>query len=364
MRETTTLGTFCKRSFLRSSVKGGLAALAVLGFVVSAHATEELNVIGWCDITDPKLNRPFEEKHDVRINIKTHEDPAVAQTIIEQSAPGDWDVFHTDATLVATHVASGLLAELDPNDFPMDDIFSQVRRPELHFVDGKLYAMPDVFGWNTIAYNRDKVDPEDIKSYQIMWNPEYKGRIAIWDFYVQIMQNVGLALGIKPADIDMSNLPSIEEKLYALKENAGVIGDIVSIQTALAIGDVDIVVGGGQWIVTGLLDDNPALDWIVPDEGGIFYLESIAILESSTKKDLAREYVKYVLSPEGQARFAINSCGIAMPANSQATLSDDEKALLRWDKKDSYLGNSYINQYYDQEIDAAMVDIWAKFLQK
>ena len=341
-----------------------LLVVTALAFSSSAYATEELNVIGWCDITDSELNGPFEEKFDVKINIKTHEDPAVAQTIIEQSAPGDWDVFHTDATLIPTHVERGLLAELDPDDFPWDSIFPGVQQRDLHFINGKLYAVPDVFGWNTMAFNGDRVDPEDIKSYQVMWDPKYKGRIAIWDFYVQIMQNVGLALGIKPADIDISDLPSIESKLLELKDNVGVIGDIVTIMTALAVGDVDIVVGGGQWIVTGLLDENPALDWVVPDEGGIFYLESIAILEGSNKKELAREYVMYLMSPEGQARFSMNSCGIAMPANSKAALTDADKALLRWDNKDTYLANSHINQYYDQETDEAMLDVWARFLQK
>ena len=343
----------------------GIVAVAafVLNITGTARATEDLNVIGWCDITDPELNGPFEEAFDVRINVKVHEDPAVAQTLIEQSAPGDWDVFHTDATLVPTHVEAGLLAELDPNDFPLDDIFPQVLRRDLHFVDGKLYAVPDVFGWNTVAYNSDRVDAADIRSYDIAWNPKYEGRIAVWDFYVQIMQNVGLAMGLAPDEITMDNLGEVEERLLAMKKNVGVIGDIATIQTALATGDADIVLGGGQWIVTGLQEENPELDWIVPEEGGIFYLESVGVVASSEKQELAREYVKYLTSAVGQGRFAMNSCGMAMPANSKAELTDDEKALLRWDQKDGFLEDSHINHYYDQELDAAMVDAWARFLQ-
>lgn len=340
-----------------------IVAIVALGFAGPSHATEDLNVIGWCDIADPKLNRPFEEAFDVRINIKTHEDPALAQTIIEQSAPGDWDVFHTDATLVPTHVEAGLLAELDPEDFPLDDIFPQVLRRDLHFVDGKMYAVPDVFGWNTIAYNSERVGPDEITSYSVAWNPKYEGRIAVWDFYVQIMQNVGLAIGLAPDQITMENLPQVEEKLLAMKQNVGVIGDIATVQTALATGDADIVMGGGQWIVAGLQDENPALDWVVPDEGGSFYLESVGVVASSTKQDLAKEYVKYLISAVGQGRFAMNSCYSSMPANSMAELSDEERAMLRWDQKDQYLQASYITHYYDQQLDSAMTDAWARFLQ-
>ena len=362
MKATVKIKGTCRHITRLVTYSAAVAALT-LGFLGTTHATEDLNVIGWCDITDPKLNGPFEEAFDVRINIKTHEDPAVAQTIIEQSAPGDWDVFHTDATLVPTHVEAGLLAELDPADFPLDDIFPQVLRRDLHFVDGKLYAVPDVFGWNTVAYNSERVDPEDIKSYNVAWNPDYEGRIAVWDFYVQIMQNVGLAMGLAPDEITMENLPAVEEKLLAMKKNVGVIGDVATVQTALATGDADIVLGGGQWIVTGLQDENPALDWIVPEEGGIFYLESVGVVASSQKQDLAREYVKYLISAAGQGRFAMNSCGMAMPANSMAELSDEERVTLRWNQKDQFLQASHINHYYDQELDSAMIDAWARFLQ-
>ena len=132
------------------------------------------------------------------------------------------------------------------------------------------------------------------------------------------MQNVGLAMGLAPDEITMDNLAEVEERLLAMKRNVGVVGDIATIQTALATGDADIVLGGGQWIVTGLQEENPALDWTVPEEGGIFYLESVGIVASSEKKELANEYVKYLISAAGQGRFAMNSCGMAMPANSKA----------------------------------------------
>jgi len=344
----------------------GMAIMAatIAGIGGTATAQDSLNIIGWCDITDPALNRPFEEEHGVRINIKTHEDPAVAQTLIEQSTPGDWDIFHTDATMVPTHVERGLLAELDPADFPLDDLFPQVTREDLHFVDGKMYAVPDLFGWNTMAFNGATVDPADVASYAVMWDPDYQGRIAVWDFYVQIIQNVALAMGIPPVDVTMDDLPAIEERLMALKDNVGVVGDVATLQTALATGDVDIVVGGGQWIVTGLLEENPDLDWIVPEEGGIFYIESIGILADSENKELALEYLKYVISAEGQARFAMNNCGINMPANASAALTEAEKATIRWESADDSLAASHLNHYYDQELDQAMLDMWARFLQR
>ncbi len=36
-------------------------------------AGQELNVLTWCDHTDPDLLRPFEQKHKVRINMKEYD---------------------------------------------------------------------------------------------------------------------------------------------------------------------------------------------------------------------------------------------------------------------------------------------------
>ena len=43
-----------------------------------AKAAEELNVPTWCDHTDPDLLQPFEQKHNVRINMKEYDGTGVA----------------------------------------------------------------------------------------------------------------------------------------------------------------------------------------------------------------------------------------------------------------------------------------------
>jgi len=42
----------------------------------------------------------------------------------------------------------------------------------------------------------------------------------------------------------------------------------------------------------------------IPDEGGLQWTESMSIVSSSTKKDLAKAFIQYASSPEGQIRSA------------------------------------------------------------
>ena len=330
----------------------------------SGLAAGELNVLGWCDIDDPATIAGFEEQFDVRVNVKVHEDPGVAQAIMEQSAPGDWDVLYTDAGYVPAHAASGLLAELDPADYPWDDIFADVRREDFHYVDGKLYGVPVKLGWNTLSYDSSKVDPNDMKSLSIMWSDKYAGEIALWDFYVLIIQIVATGIGIEPVDITEDDFPAIREKLRVLKANSSVIGDIVAVQTAMATGEATIVLGAGDWMAVGLREENPAVSWEVPIEGGSYYVTSLSVLESSERKDLATEFLKYFAGPEGNRALSINNpCFWGVPVNQKVALTDEEKDFLSWSKQEEYIARSFINLYYDAELDRAMQDLWTEFLQ-
>ncbi|MEM7132638.1 MAG: PotD/PotF family extracellular solute-binding protein [Chloroflexota bacterium] len=173
---------------------------------------------------------------------------------------------------------------------------------------------------------------------------------------------VAIALGMKPRDITAKTLPEIWEKLFELKDNAGLVGDIVQVQTALATGDVDIIAGGGEFTVSVLNAENPALDWVLPVEGGVRWMQAIGVFADSQRQELATEFVKYIVSPDGQARLATSSCYWAMPANSQASLTDEEKTLLRWDEQPGFLANSFPYYIPDAELDAQMLDIWTEFL--
>lgn len=351
----------------RTIVVAVASALALVGVACGGGGdggggTTELNALVWCDHTDPELLRPFEEANGVKVNVKDYEGTGVALGILEQSQPGDWDVFVVDSVDVPRVAEAGWLAELNPDDFPWDDFFPAVRMPEMHYVDGKLYAVPEKFGYNVISYNGEKVEPEDMRDLESLWDPKYKGRIAIYDYYIPLMELVAISLGMEPSAITEDDLPAIAERLAALKEQAALTGDVVTTQTALATGEVDIIVGGGEFVTAGLEAENPALDWVLPDQGGIRWQQAIGVVATSEKKDLATKFVQYIVSPEGQARLATSSCYWAMPANSKAPLTEEQKAILRWDEQPTFIENSHPYFIPDPELDKAMLDVWTEFL--
>ena len=345
----------------------GVSVIAVGGLAFSqvSQAADELNALVWCDHTDPALIEPFEKKHGVKVNLKEYEGTGAALAIVEQSRPGDWDVFVIDGVDVPRVAEAGLLAELPQSELPLDDVFEQVQMTDVTHRDDKMYAIMEKFGYNVISYNKSKVDPADMRDLATLWSDKYKGRIAVYDYYIPLMNLVALKMGMKPSDITADKLPAMREELFKLKDNSAMVGEVVSSTTALATGEADILIGGGEWAVAVMQAENPDLDWVLPDQGGILWSQSLAVFEDSQNKDLAIEFVKYVMSPEGQARLATSSCFWGMPANKKAggVLTAEQKAALRWDEQETFLANSYRYFIPDAELDAEMLDVWTEFLQ-
>jgi spermidine/putrescine transport system substrate-binding protein len=258
--------------------------------------------------------------------------------------------------------SAGHLAELKPADYPMADIFAEVQVPEFNGKDGKVYGVTEKFGYNCFSYNNQKVDPADMRKSAVMWDGKYAGRIAVYDYYNPVVAMVAIGLGIKPNALKAEDLPAIKEKLLAMKKQAALVGDVATVQNALVTGSADIVVGGGEYAVAGMMSENPALDWVLPDEGGVRWMQSLAIFKASKKQELATKFVQYILSPDGQARLATSACYWAMPANKNATLSDAQKKTLRWDEQPAFLAKSYHYLQLEESLDKAVQDVWTEFL--
>lgn len=343
----------------------GVSVLA-LSVLASPAMAQELNALVWCDHTDPELIRPFEEAHDVRVNLKVYEGTGAALSIIEQSQPGDWDVLVIDGIDVPRAVDAGILGPLPDEEMPLADIDETIRMDTQHRRDGVLYAVPEKYGYNTISFNNEAVPEAAMSDMSALWSDDYAGEIAIYDYYLPVIGMVAMGLGKTTADLTVDDLPDIREVLFKLKDNSKLTGDVVASQTALALGEVDILVGGGEWVTAGLSAENPALDWVLPEQGGVRWSQSIGVFADSEQPELAQEFVKYILSPEGQARLATSSCYWAMPANTKAAehLTASQKKALRWDEQPSYIANSQLYPAPDAALDAAMQDLWTQMLQR
>ncbi|MBX2884646.1 MAG: spermidine/putrescine ABC transporter substrate-binding protein [Granulosicoccus sp.] len=347
---------------------GALAAIAILSMVKTSPsiADDSINALVWCDHTDPEFIRPFEEANNVRVNLKEFEGTGAALSILEQSQPGDWDVLIIDGVDVANLADKGLLAPIPEESIPLDDMFPEVILEQQHKINDQWYGITELFGYNTIAYNKDKVDPADMLDMRSMWNGKYEGRIAVYDWHTPMIGLVALGLGKDTSGLSEDDLPEIKDTLSSLKQNAAQFTDVVASQTALATGEVDILFGGGEWITGVLSAEMPNLDWVLPEQGGLMWSQSVTILADAANPDMALKFMEYIVSPEGQAKLATSSCYWAMPANQRTGdfLNEQQRAALRWEQQKEYLSNVQLYPSVSADLDEKFEDAWIEMQQQ
>lgn len=351
-------------SALTRHIRASTLAAATLAILAASPAlSQDLNALIWCDHADPELLRPFEEANGIRVNVKEFEGTGAGLALVEQSQPGDWDVMVIDAIDVPRGVEKGLFEPLPEDQLPFADLFPEVKMDSSTVVDGQRYGITEKFGYNTIGFNNTKVDVADMQSLAALTDEKYKGRIAIYDYYLPVIGMAALSLGKNTDDLSDADLPAIRDVLIKMKANAKLVGEVTASQTALATGEVDILVGGGEWVTAGLARENPALDFSIPKEGAVLWSQALAMFKDSKNKDLALKFIQYVMSPEGQARLATSSCYWGMPANSKAALTEDEKKTLRFDEQPEFLARAQPYPAPDAELDKKMQDVWTEMLQ-
>src|SRR5262245_25148446 len=267
------------------------AATGAFLFVsVGLVAAQELNALIWCDHADPTLLQPFEDANHVKVNVKEFEGTGAGLAIVEQSQPGDWDVMVIDSIDVPRGVEKGLFEPLPEDKLPFANLFPEVKMDASTVVNGKRYGITEKFGYNTISFNNTKVDPADMQSLASLTGDKYKGRIAIYDYYLPVIGVAALALGKKTPELTEAELPAINAGLQKMKANDKPVGEIVASQTAMATCEVDIIVGGGELVTAGLGKDTPAMDLTIPKEGAVLWSQSLAIFKDSKNKDLALKF--------------------------------------------------------------------------
>lgn len=354
-----------------SATRSSLAlGLGILAFSVSAlavapaMAAQELNALVWCDNTDPALIEPFEKANDVKVNLKVYEGTGAGLSILDQSQPGDWDVMVIDSIDVQ-RIAKERFLPLAEDKLPLANQFSEVLMDDILVIDGDRYAVTEKWGFNAISYNSSAFSAEEVSTLEKLTDPKFKGRLAIYDYYLPVLGMAAVATGTPTKDFSEATLAPVKDLMLKLKANAKLVGEVSASQTALATGEVDVVVGAGEWVTAGLHAEDPNLDFVIPEEGGILWSQSLAILKDSQQADLALKFIQHVLSPEGQAALATSSCYWGMPAQKDAALNDEQKATLKFSSEQQAKDLAASNRYPapDEDLDKKMQDLWNDVLQ-
>lgn len=292
---------------LRTSVPAALAVSAVLLALSAAARAEEEKVLNLYTArhyqTDEALYTNFTKLTGIKINrIEGAEDPLL-ERIKSEGDKSPADVFIT--------VDAGRLWRAE-----QAGLFQPVKSKVLDSRIPAAYRDPDNtwFGFSArarvIAYNKGAVNPGDIKTYEDLADPKWKGRICARSaghvYMLSLLSSVIANDGEKEAEAWAKGVVS-----NLARDPKG--GDTDQLK-AVAAGECDIAITNTYYYVRLLKSDKPE-DRAVAEKLGIIWpnqngrgahmnISGGGLLKYAPHKENAIKFLEYLASDEAQAYFA------------------------------------------------------------
>ena len=355
---------------------GAAAAVSAIGGGLGgrpAQAAATLSYMCWEGYNDARIIDPFKAANDCDVTFDLIVDSPGGFAKLQAGASREVDVISSDMPWITRMGPAGLAAELDPKDY--EDVYAQFYdqfkppfRPLLN--EGKTIGVATRWGWVGPCVNTEVTKPEIWKSYDPVFDPKYKGKIAVMDWGDWPILPMALYAGVDPyQELDKNALEEVRKVLRAMFKNTRtLVGDLTLAQKGLLDGSLLCGVGAGSYLTSALRKqghDNIVAVVPEPKNGlkqGIIWVEATAILKDTDQPELARKLVKHVVSKDVGHILSLldTTCNVVTNKEVEATYSPEEKSILQVD----YMWHAWDNSHMHRiapNIDE-MLQIWQEEL--
>jgi len=206
-------------------------------------------------------------------------------------AGSGFDLIQPTDFVIPRMVREGSLRELDHARLPSMDNFN-THYLDLPFDPGNAYTIPYESGLDAIVVNTAAVErvPE---SWADLWEAEYAGRLLLTDDERTVIGLTLLTLGFDVNSTSPTELEQARRALTVLRPGIAVF-DSESPSSRLVAGEVDV---GVTWSGEAFMahQQDPAIEYVYPEEGPILWQDNWAMLSSAEHEDAAYAWLNYTM---------------------------------------------------------------------
>jgi spermidine/putrescine transport system substrate-binding protein len=302
-------------------MKRMLLALLVIIMAIPAFAgdTQEVYVYNWTEYLPDEVIASFQAETGIKVIYSTYDSNEAMYARLKILKGGSYDVAFPSGYFVHKMRNEGLLAPIDkakiPNTKNLDDrLLNKPYDPD------NAYSIPYVWGSTGIGYNSDLVKKEDVDSWADLFDPKFKNKLVFNDDIREVF-GVGLkVLGYSVNDTDPAHIEAAYDKLKTLMPNIRLFASDSPKQAFLNQEVTAGMIWNGEIFMAA--EENPAIGYLYPKEGAMFWVDNMVIPVNAPNKDNAHRFIDYILKPE-VAKLICEYVGYA-PANKVAIPLYDE----------------------------------------
>lgn len=263
----------------------------------------EIVLFTWADYLDPDVVAEFEREFGVRLRQVYFENDEIRDGVMAQTGGAGFDLLLLDNTSLEAYRKRGWIAPIDSAAIPNRRFVE--RRWEQAYPYSAGYAVPYLWGTLGIVYRRELIG-RDLDSWLDLLRPaeDLAGRILMSADSLDLIGVALKALGHSMNSVDPDALAAAKALLLTQKPAVHRYGALaVNDQSELLSG---VVVAGMSYNgdAAALREENDAVVYVVPREGGALWVDYLAIAAKCRRKDLAAAFINYLNHPQVAARNA------------------------------------------------------------
>ena len=278
---------------------------------------------------------------EITANIKYITTPEEVPTVLKGPGGDKWDIAYGDNVVLLDYKDLGLIHPMTLEEVPgLSGLMPAFQVAPWKNDDGTYNGAPWTWGYSGVTYRTDRV--KEPTSWQILLDPQYKGRVSTVDSATNNVALGAIAVGIDPDTMTSEQLDGPVKDYLAklcaqIKALAPSIGDSISL---LVSGDVDYMVVGLTFMDSVTAKKGVPTKTVIPSEGAIGWADTAFVTSTSPNPQNAFALVNHFMDPKFNA--AANSELLQGPgvAASIPLLSPEAKALYPYNDIDNYLSNT------------------------
>lgn len=272
-----------------------LTTLSACGSSSKPSEGGDLYIYNWAEYIDPEVLSMFEEETGITVHYDEFETNENMYPVIEAGAVA-YDLVCPSDYMIEKMIANGLVQELDLSNIPnYKNLDENQLENSKEFDPENKYTVPYAWGTVGILYNTTMVE-EAPTSWATLWDETYADNILMQD---SVRDAFGITLKYLGYSLNSTTESELQEAKELLIEQKPLVQAYVidqvrdkMIGNEAAIG----VIYSGE--VLYCQEQNPDLEYVVPEEGSNVWLDSWVIPHNAQNKEAAEAFINFLLEPE------------------------------------------------------------------
>ena len=303
------------------------AALLIVG--CSEDREHILKVYNWGDYIDEELIDEFEVWYEeqtgepVEIIYQTFD---INETMLSKIELGheDYDVVCPSDYIIERMLANDLLLPLERDFGETPDytgnmapfIYDKLAEVQGNGKNANDYCVGYMWGTVGLIYNPKYIPEEETKSWDVLKNPAYKGKILMKDAFRDVYTTMHISLNreaieagekdLKTLTFDTSaeSIERVENYLLSFKESVcGWEADFGKEQMTKELAWINLSWSGdAQWAIDEAADIGMELKYAIPESGSSVWFDGWVIPKYAQNTKAARYFINFMCKPENALR--------------------------------------------------------------